>query len=62
MNPILIHQPRCGSIKTPRLRASLLATGACLLIAAGVLSSCHTVQGFGRDVEQTGDAIEDAAS
>jgi predicted small secreted protein len=61
MNPILIHQPNCGSVKTPKLRASLLTTGACLLIAAGALSSCHTMQGVGRDVEHTGEAIEDAA-
>jgi len=45
---------------TPRFRVSLLTTGACLLFA-GFLSSCNTVQGVGRDVERTGDAIEDAA-
>ncbi|MEN0652687.1 MULTISPECIES: entericidin A/B family lipoprotein [Hyphobacterium] len=34
-----------------------------LLLAASALtlSACNTVQGIGRDVEATGDAIEDAA-
>jgi predicted small secreted protein len=61
MNPILILPNRCMSGRTPRIRVSLLMAGACLLIAASALSSCHTMQGFGRDVEHTGDAIEDAA-
>jgi predicted small secreted protein len=26
------------------------------------LAGCHTVEGFGRDVEAAGDAIEDAAN
>lgn len=45
----------------PQFSISLLAFGACLLIAAGIVSSCNTVQGVGQDVERTGDAIEDAA-
>lgn len=34
-----------------------------LLLSASTLAltACNTVQGFGRDVEATGDAIEDAA-
>ena len=34
-----------------------------LMLAASALAltACNTVQGFGRDVEATGDAIEDAA-
>lgn len=35
---------------------------AFLLAASSLtLAACNTVQGFGRDVEATGDAIEDAA-
>ncbi|HAQ34143.1 MAG TPA: entericidin EcnA/B family protein [Alphaproteobacteria bacterium] len=34
-----------------------------LMLAASslALTACNTIQGFGRDVEATGDAIEDAA-
>lgn len=32
-----------------------------LAASALALTACNTVQGFGRDVEATGDAIEDAA-
>jgi predicted small secreted protein len=61
MNPILIQHFTCGYGKMSQFRVSLLTTAACLLIACGVLSSCHTMQGLGRDVEKTGEAIEDAA-
>ncbi|HEY8353360.1 MAG TPA: entericidin A/B family lipoprotein [Sphingomonadales bacterium] len=30
-------------------------------MAAFALSACNTTEGFGRDVQSTGDAIEDAA-
>lgn len=36
----------------------LLAT---LALVAGILSSCHTVAGAGRDLEQTGQGMSDAA-
>lgn len=45
----------------PSIRLSLFATGICALLAAGVLSSCNTVGGFGNDIEKTGDAIKHAA-
>ena len=61
MNPTLIHHPKRGPAGHPPVRLPLIA-GAILLIVAGALSSCSTVHGFGRDVEKTGDAIEDAAT
>ncbi|MAI90145.1 MAG: hypothetical protein CBB65_06870 [Hyphomonadaceae bacterium TMED5] len=33
-----------------------------LSLVALMLAACNTVQGVGRDIEQVGDAIEDAAS
>lgn len=32
-----------------------------LMLLMSLLSACHTVEGVGRDIEATGDAIEDAA-
>lgn len=32
-----------------------------ILFAAVTLTACETMQGFGRDVETAGDAIEDTA-
>jgi predicted small secreted protein len=61
MYPILIQTFTCGYGKMSQFRVSLLMATACLLIVGGVLSSCQTMQGFGRDVEKTGEAIEDAA-
>lgn len=61
MNPILIHHLRFRSAKMPQYRHSLLTLGICLLIAAGFLPSCNTMQGVGQDVERTGEAIEGAA-
>ncbi len=39
----------------------LLALLAACFMAAFALSACNTTEGFGRDVQSTGDAIEDAA-
>jgi predicted small secreted protein len=39
-----------------KLLAALLITGFAALTAA-----CNTVEGFGQDVENTGEAVEDAA-
>lgn len=41
------------------LQASLVALT--LTAAAAGLSACNTTEGFGRDVEAAGDAIEDTA-
>ena len=48
--------PKQLTMKTFKL--FLLAT---LALAAGILSSCHTVAGAGRDLEQTGQGMSDAA-
>lgn len=40
---------------------TILAILAAYLMAAFTLSACNTTEGFGRDVQSTGDAIEDAA-
>lgn len=60
MNPILITKTNCHAIFPP-LRTLTLAIGA-LLIVAGATTSCNTTKGFGRDVEKTGDKIQEAAS
>lgn len=43
------------------LPKSLIAVIAAYCLAAFTLTACNTTEGFGRDVESTGDAIEDAA-
>jgi len=40
-----------------RITLLILASGLVVLFGAG----CSTAQGFGRDIEKTGDKIEDAA-
>ena len=35
---------------------------ALFICAPPLMSACHTTEGFGRDVEAVGDAIEDEAS
>lgn len=42
-----------------RIFAALLFS--ILGVTAVALTACNTTEGFGRDVEATGDAIEDAA-
>lgn len=61
MNPILISKTNCQSAKPTSLRLATLAAGALLLIA-GATTSCSTTKGFGRDVEKTGDKIQNAAA
>lgn len=41
-----------------KLLAMLLALGG----ASAMLAACNTTEGFGEDVEATGDAIEDTAA
>ncbi len=60
MNTILISKTNCHS-KFPPIRLMALATGA-LLLVAGISTSCSTARGFGKDVEKTGDKIQEAAS
>ena len=40
----------------------LLATSFILLITAGALAGCNTIAGAGQDVEEGGQAGQDAAS
>lgn len=40
----------------------VLITGALALWLLGALSGCNTVSGVGKDVQQGGQALEDAAS
>ena len=48
---------------TKHHRSSFLAllTGLLLLLSIGSLTACNTVEGAGKDIENTGDAIQDAA-
>jgi predicted small secreted protein len=39
----------------------MLKTIAAILSAAFMLTACNTMEGFGRDVEKTGDKIEKKA-
>lgn len=43
------------------LPKSLIAIVIAYCLSAFMLTACNTTEGFGRDVESTGDAIEDAA-
>lgn len=61
MNPIFINKTPCLS-KLPPLRVAALTAGACAIIFASVATSCSTTKGFGKDVEKTGEKIQNAAS
>lgn len=61
MNPILIAKTNCRNSKQSPVRLFAIAAGALLLIT-GATTSCATTKGFGRDVEKTGDKIQNAAS
>lgn len=39
-----------------------IALGFVLLMTAGILAGCNTMEGAGRDVERGGEAVQDAAS
>lgn len=60
MNPILIPKTHCKTTASPRVRIFALAAGTAMLLLAGVSSSCATAAGFGRDVEHTGEEIQEA--
>jgi predicted small secreted protein len=62
MNPILIAERRCQNTKPSVFRFATMAAGIFILGAAALSTSCSTARGFGRDVEKTGDKIQDAAS
>jgi len=65
MNPILLFNNSCkcrssADLKRMPVRLALLALALGSLTAG--LNSCATARGFGRDVEKTGEKIEEAAS
>lgn len=62
MNPILITHHTCRNSKPSKFRLCTFAAGATLLLVAGATTSCSTTKGFGRDVEKTGEKIQDAAA
>jgi predicted small secreted protein len=62
MNPILIFKSNCQNSKPSTARRYGMLIGVSLLVIAGFSSSCSTARGFGRDVEKTGDKIQNAAS
>ncbi|MES2982519.1 MAG: entericidin A/B family lipoprotein [Verrucomicrobiota bacterium] len=62
MTLFLINRPRCLPRKASPFRIPFLVIISCLLIAIGLSSSCHTVEGVGKDVKRTGHSIEKAAS
>lgn len=60
MNPIFITKHHCD-FRIPGCKQVLLAVGV-ILLSVGLSSSCGTTRGFGRDVEKTGEKIQDAAA
>ncbi len=62
MNTILISKTNCKTSTKSSIRYLAFATGASLILLAGATSSCSTANGFGKDVEKTGDKIQDAAT
>lgn len=59
MYPIIIKKNHCRHPNSSTSRRFVIATGAALLLLAGAASSCrNTIKGVGRDVENTGDHIE----
>jgi predicted small secreted protein len=62
MYPILLSNTERKKTVKPFISIPLLGASICILLAAGTLTSCGTVGGFGQDVETTGNIIEDAAN
>jgi predicted small secreted protein len=62
MNPILICKTNCKTPANSGLRRAALLVGASVILIVGASSSCNTTRGFGKDVEKTGDNIQDAAA
>lgn len=61
MNPIFIAKTSCRASEKSTLRVFAITAGAALLLIAGATTSCGTTRGFGRDVEKTGEKIQNAA-
>jgi predicted small secreted protein len=60
MNPVIISRHFCRTTTTLFARVVFLSAVA-VALAAG-LTSCSTTYGLGKDIEKTGDKIQDAAT
>ena len=60
MNPIIVAHTNCQSKQSPVRLVALVASA--LLLLAGASTSCSTANGFGKDIEKTGDKIQSAAT
>jgi predicted small secreted protein len=59
---IIITRTSCEDCKPTKSRIYAIAMGVALVLVAGGASSCGTARGFGQDVEETGDQIQEAAT
>ena len=48
-------------MNSPFVPASLVRPGLLAVVLLATLAACNTIEGAGRDIEATGDAIEGAA-
>jgi predicted small secreted protein len=60
MHPLIISRQFCRSTAPFFVRVILLSAIAVALAASS--SSCSTTYGLGKDIEKTGDKIQDAAT
>lgn len=60
MNPVIISRPFCRSAAPFFIRVAVLSAVAVALAVSS--SSCSTTYGLGKDIEKTGDKIQDAAT
>jgi predicted small secreted protein len=56
------RKPAVGPITEKFRRTTMKLLTMLLLAASFAVAGCNTMSGFGKDVEKTGDKIDDAAS
>lgn len=61
MIPLFIPRSLHNCCRNPRFLTLALAATACQPVATGS-TSCSTTKGFGKDIEKTGEKVENAAS
>lgn len=61
MNTLFISRTCAKASRQLNFGRAAIYGFASLLLIAGVLPSCSTAAGFGRDVEKVGDEIQEAA-
>ena len=61
MNTLFISKTCTKSLQPSSLGKAVLYGFASLLLVAGVMPSCSTANGFGKDVEKVGDKIQEGA-